>query len=254
MGDAQNQRKAFDFLIKLFDSQELFTKEEFEQATTWSKKSFDTYWSKQYKSLVVQATNNRYRVSDSFRRIAEWRKFREYVTQVRSVTSTDYEDLIFKSVLTFEFFLPLTNEGHLRTTLDSLFYKDTLIAREDLYQHFPKNDQEKKPEYVERICEWIAPRFVGYSMSHVSGRFRAERLSTRREVADFPARKRYLIDETTAVTRFIFPCKDEDEAKLIHWFFEILFVKSIIQLVNGEDEIWMVESGSRNRVYIWRVD
>lgn len=260
MGDDKNQKKAFDFLTDHLDSQAVFTKEEFERATSWIKKSFDTYWSKQFKSLVVETANNKYRVSDSFRRIAEWNKFQQHVTQVRRVASTDYKTLTFDNVLTFEFFMPLSNEAHLRTTLDTLFYKDTLLARlnahdeDELFERFGKDPAESKAIYLDRLCHWIAPRFVGYSISHVSGRFRAEALSTRKEVADLPPRKRYLIDETTAVTRFIFPCKDDNEAAQIRWFFEVLFVNSIIQLVNGEDEIWMVESGTRNRVYIWRVE
>ena len=91
---------------------------------------------------------------------------------------------------------------------------------------------------------------------------------------------RYLIDETTAIVRFIFPCGDpvarqpgssdsladldepapnssdtssEGEANKIRWFFNALFVQSIIQVVNGEAEIWMVESGLRNRLHIWKV-
>ena len=31
-------------------------------------------------------------------------------------------------VLIFEFFMPLTNETHLRTALDALFYKDTILT------------------------------------------------------------------------------------------------------------------------------
>ena len=89
---------------------------------------------------------------------------------------------------------------------------------------------------------------------------------------------RYLIDGTTAIVRFIFPCgtprriapgvaRDFDipesainddsgiaEANQIRWFFNVLFVQSIIQVINGEAEIWMVESGMRNRLHIWRVE
>jgi hypothetical protein len=46
----------------------------------------------------------------------------------------------------------------------------------------------------------------------------------------------------------------EEEAKTIRWFFNALFVQSIIQVVNGEAEIWMVESGLRTRLHIWRVE
>jgi hypothetical protein len=34
----------------------------------------------------------------------------------------------------------------------------------------------------------------------------------------------------------------------------VLFVQSIVQVVNGEDEIWMIEGGMRNRLHIWRVE
>ena len=66
--------------------------------------------------------------------------------------------------------------------------------------------------------------------------------------------QRYLVNETTAVTRFIFPCETDPEAELVRYFFNELFVQTIVQLINAEDQIWMVESGMRNRVHIWRVD
>ena len=63
---------------------------------------------------------------------------------------------------------------------------------------------------------------------------------------------RYLIDETTAIVRFIFPCDGDEET--IRWFFNTLFVESIIQVVAGEEQIWMVESGMENRLHIWRTE
>jgi len=63
---------------------------------------------------------------------------------------------------------------------------------------------------------------------------------------------RYLIDETTAITRFIFACTDEQHAKQVSWFFHQLFVQSVIQIA-GEAEIWMIESGIGNpQLHIWR--
>ena len=56
--------------------------------------------------------------------------------------------------------------------------------------------------------------------------------------------ERYLIDETSAVTRFIFPYQELSKLAKIKYLFQILFIRSIIQLVNGEEQIWMVESGS----------
>lgn len=37
------------------------------------------------------------------------------------------------------------------------------------------------------------------------------------------------------------------------FFFENLFVKSVLQLVNGEAEVWMVETGMNQRIWIWKV-
>lgn len=79
-------------------------------------------------------------------------------------------------------------------------------------------------------------------------------LSTQERAAKLEKNGRpYLADETTAVTRFIFPCKTDEEVNLVRFFFEALFIASIIQLVNAEAEIWMVESGVRDRVFVWRV-
>jgi len=259
MGTDANQKKAFDFLSAHLDSQEPFTTEEFERTTTWRGKTFSTYWSKQFAQFAVAAPNNKYRVSEAFRPFADWDKFRQHVTQVRRISS-DYRNLIYENVLSFEFFMPLSNEAHLRSTLDALFYKDTILARLkaqdelELFKQFPKDPKENNEAYFDRLCDWIAPRFVGYSISHVNGRFRSEQLCTQKEAASPPFRKRYLVDETTAVTRFIFPCESQSEAAQIRWFFEALFVNSIIQVVNGEDEIWMIEGGLQNRVYIWSID
>ncbi len=256
MANDDNQRKAFEFLIEHLDSQEPFTKDDFEGITNWEGDTFRTYWSKQYKQFVLPAAGKTYRVSESFRPFTDWARFQQHVTQVRRVSS-DYKRSTHIN-LTFEFFMPLSNEAHLKTTLDSLFYKDTILAKlkaqdeSELFRYYPKLANETKDVYLERLCGWIAPRFVGYSISHVNGRFRAEKLCTHEEVTSL--RKRYLIDETTAVTRFIFPCHDQTEAAQIRWFFERLFVNSIIQVVNGEDEIWMIESGFENRVYIWRIE
>lgn len=44
----------------------------------------------------------------------------------------------------------------------------------------------------------------------------------------------------------------EQEANLIRWFFRQLFVQSILEVVNAEDEIWLLETGMRDRLHIWR--
>src|SRR2546422_547825 len=83
----------------------------------------------------------------------------------------------------------------------------------------------------------IKGHFVGYSITHVDGRFRSDTLLTQDEAAALEKKgERYLIDETTAVTRFIFPFKIEPELAIIKYLFQILFIRSIIQLVNGEEQ------------------
>jgi hypothetical protein len=256
----EGQLRAFRFLTSHLQSQETFTKEEFKRATGWlAGSTFNTYWQKQFKSFVEPLGNDRYHVRETFRPYITWSKFRQHVTQVRRVVS-DYAPVVFENVLIYEFYLPLTNEAHLRTTLDSLFFSDTTLARlktigiQTLRTHLPIRDGEAEDAYFKRILAFIEQTFVGYSIFHVNGRFRAEKLSTQDEVAEIQKQgRRYLIDETTAVARFIFPCKDNTEADRIRYLFEALFVRSIIQLVNGEDEIWMVESGLRSRVHVWKV-
>ncbi len=284
MDKTENQRAIFEFLVAHFKSQEPFTKEEMEAQTSWQGKTFSTYWSKQYEQFVIAADADFFRVSEAFRPFASWEAFQRHVTQVRRVSS-DYTLLCHDSVLVFEFFMPLTNETHLRTALDALFYKDTILARlkaldwKKLTDYFPCDAGETKAAYFDRLCAWLATRFQGYSVTTVSGRFRAQDLMTITGAAKIEEDgDRYLIDETTAIVRFIFPCgkparreagsardfgdpepdpndpTGQEEAKRLRWFFNALFVQSIIQVVNGEAEIWMVESGLRNRLHIWRVE
>ena len=266
----ENQRQVFEFLAAHFKSQKPFTKSELKDVTSWKGTTFPTYWSKQYKPFFVPAGNNSFRVSEAFRRYANWKAFRAHVTQVRSVA--DYTVLRHDSVLIFEFFMPLTNESQLRTTLDALFYEDTIrtrlkvIGRATIERFFDSAEGELDDGYFARLCKWIEKRFVGYTVMTVDGRFRAQDLMPIAKAAEIAeSGDRYLIDETTAIVRFIFPCGNpvthspgavdldqpasdqgdssgEEEAKKVRWFFNALFVQSIIQAVNGEAEIWMVEA------------
>jgi hypothetical protein len=170
-----------------------------------------------------------------------------------------YKRLAFDEVIVYEFFMPLTNEPQLRSALDALFYKDTIVAKlraigvPRLQQHFAVRDGEDPEAYLERLCAWIDDHFVGYSIYHVDGRFRGHRLVAQEDVAGISKLgERYLLDETTAVTRFIFPCDDNAEAELVRFFVDTLFAERIVELTRAEDEIWMVESGMKNRVHIWR--
>jgi len=256
MADDTTQRKAHKFLLEHLRSQEPFTKEEFEKATTWEKPgTSNTYLSKHYKGLLEKLDPHRFRVSDAFRKFVTWRKFKEHVTQSRRVV-TNYEPSI-SAVMIYDFLMPLTNEGHLRTTLDALFFKDSLVSRlktigvGELKPNL-KFDDAPPDVYIQTVLAFIEEHFAGYSVFHVDGRFRSGKLRTQDEVAEIQKQgERYLIDETTAVARFIFPYKSADELQNIRYLFGILFVRSIIQLVNGEEQIWMIETGPENKVHIW---
>jgi hypothetical protein len=268
------QSRAFEFLKECFQNGTAFTKAEFQQATGWGDVSFKTYFSKQFKRLLLEVSPDQFRVTDVFRKYNTPELFETHiVTQNRKVAS-DYNTLTYNNLIIFEFFMPLTNEGLLRSTLDALFYKDTILNRlkatdqTALEDHFPKEDGEEDDYYYNRMLNYISNNFIGYSISHVNGRFRASGLQTIQDsTADFLAGGRYLVDETTAIVRFIFPIgtpadrnfnpsaayfdqinsndssDNTAEANRIRWFFYLLFVQSIVQVVNGEDEIWMVESG-----------
>lgn len=264
----KDQRAAFEFLREKFRTQDAFSKGELQQHTSWDWKSTTTYWSKQFEPFVkavppllkgAAQKEQKFRVTRAFLPFGSWQKFRRHVSQKRRLTF-EYQHETYDTVLLFDFFLPLTNETVLRLSLDSLFYRDALqkqllaIGIGVLRQHFPGSEGADDDAYLQELLQWIAKRFGGYSMSHVNGRFKAEDgVLTMQEAAALQERAgRYLIDETTAITRFIFPCKDKEEAEIVRWFFFELFVESVIQ-VTGEAEVWMIESGLQTRLHTWRV-
>ena len=256
---SQTQRNAHDFLSKRFLDQEQFTKDDFREAAGWTRRNstFRTYMTKQFKPFFETAGPGLLRVRESFRPYLDWKKFQSYVTQVRTVAA-DYTPTVYDNVLIYEFYMPLAHEGALRITLDSLFFEDTIVLKlrrsdpEELKEHFPGAVNAVGEIDYDMVLNFIAEKFQGYSIYHVDGRFRGADLSTQAEVAEIQkAGLRYLVDETTAITRFIFPCREDEPAK-VRFLFEELFIRSITHSVPGEDQIWMVESGMRNRVHIWQ--
>lgn len=258
MADDTTQRAAFKFLREHLHSQEPFTRDELIQVTGWAKPgTLDTYLRKHYKGLIEKVSPTHYRVTDAFWKLVTWRKFKAHVTQVRKAV-TNYEPKTSK-VLIYDFLMPLTNEEHLRMTLDSLFYRDRVKARlktvgvAALAQSFQRADGLSDDEYLEQVLDFMKQWFAGYSINHVDGRYRSDTLLTQAAASAMEKKgQRYLIDETTAITRFIFPYRSDAELKAVKYLFQILFIRSIIQLVNGEEQIWMVESGSAgSQLHIW---
>jgi len=68
-------------------------------------------------------------------------------------------------------------------------------------EHFKAEGAEKDQSYLDRVSDWISKKFVGYSVSHVNGRYRASELKTVKEAAEAASKVagRYLVDETTEV-------------------------------------------------------
>ena len=264
----EHQKRLFDFMSSHFATQETFTLEALRNASGYDFNSFEIYRSKQFGSLLVSASDDKVRVSHSFRRFNTWEKFREEVVSQKRKLTRRYRALGHQRVMSFEFFMPLRNEEWLREALDSLFHRDQVLSRirgvksSELERIIPKNDQEAEELYLNRICKWISRTLVGYSISHVSGRFKVGDLKTRKDVANEIAAgsSRYLVDETTAIVRFLFPCgstsdkesDSEKEADTIRWFFNKLFVETILEVVNGEDEVWLLESGFRSQLQVFR--
>ncbi len=283
----QSVRNAYIFLLSHSRSPEAFSKEEFKIFASYTNPdNFDTYFSKKFRHFLDESPNNpgKYLISGIFKKYSKWEKFRAYYSQSSKIKASYIEES-YKNLMIFEFFMPLTNEHDLKSALDEVFYKDTVklslnrIPKQELFKAIPKEEEESEVQYTERICNWISKRFDGYSIGTVRGRFKIADLRTFSEIALVRERGMdYLIDETTAMVRFIFhigiPSKnqllfnieqfngniDEDilnadimkEVNQIRFFFKNLFVRNILDLVNGEDEIWMLESGIRNHLYIWK--
>lgn len=266
----ESQRRLFKFLSQHFATQASFTLDDLKTASGFTSGSFDDYRSKQFGSLLMPSVGGKFRVSHAFRRFNTWQKFRdEVVSQKRKLIRT-YHPLGFQRVMSFEFFMPLRNEEWLKEALDSLFFKEQILLRlkaikvSEMEGKFSKQGTESDESYFERLCKWISDTFGGYSISHVSGRFKAGDLRTRKQIAEAVAEGngRYLVDETTAVVRFLFPCgkvadpeeQSEKQAVQIRWFFNKLFVETILEAVNGEDEVWLLESGFRSQLQVFRAE
>ena len=280
--DSNSPKKGFKFFRERARDGKPFSLDELEAASGWSKASIDTYKSKQWKDLLEKAGGGRWTVRKEFLRLSE-REFLDHISQKRPLFSR-YTRKGHEHYVMFEFLLPLTRESQLRAALDDLFYSDTVeqrlreIGATKLAEVVKRNSGETAEAFYTRVVELAAARFGGYSVSHVSGRYKAAQLMTRHAALEHvTGGGRYLIDETTAVVRFIIPCQTgaftfsdtleptlnwlelfgapegalDEEVRLVRKIFFLLFVETVVRTVKGEDEIWLVESGVHHRLYRW---
>ncbi|HEY8684751.1 MAG TPA: hypothetical protein VIO57_04005 [Chloroflexota bacterium] len=280
----ERQEKAHNFLRGRAEDQSMFSLDDFIAATGWKKSSVTTYISKQWKEYI-EKPGGMLRVKRDFLRLS-LTSFQHLATQSRKVF-TDYQRLRYGELVIYEFLLPLTRQVELRRALDDLFYSDTIIRRlqevgiTKFEGAFPRREGEEESSFIDTIVQFASDHFGGYSISHVNGRFRAGKLVARQEASQLLADDElYLIDEITAVVRFIIPCSaskveyentfesiadfvDEGqqndpsaeaitaELRRIRLLFRHLFVEAIVRTIQGEEAIWLLESGSSHRLYVW---
>jgi hypothetical protein len=204
-----------------------------------------------------------------------WEEFQEIVTQIRHPFAI-YGRATYQAVVIYDFLMLLTREDKLRRALDELFYRDTLTQRireaglAAMAKTIPRQLGDSDDEYMNRIIAFIDERIGGFSISHVSGRFRTGAILSRPDAAGQLARDEpYLIDETTAVVRFIIPrisskathggdfdldepaqgATEEvaNEVRKIRTIFFELFVEALVPTIRGEQLIWMLETTPRGQ-------
>lgn len=276
MSTDDGQRRTYGFLLDHARSQELFTPGQLGDAVGWTGTTPNTYLGKQLKS-VVEKVGAKYRVRRNFIYLKE-DEFVKRTSQKESILPS-YVRTSHDSVLTYEFLMPLTREDLLRQGLDRLFFKDTLEEQLNLLdldafeEVIPRIANEAPEGYARRIARKVSKYFGGYSITHVSGRFRVCDLISQAEAVG----KRYIIDETTAMVRFIIPldaasrihdqvfCPTRtpvnaegdvtEEVTLIRALFFTIFAEVVVHSVQGEDQIWLLETlHGHQRLYTWEVE
>jgi hypothetical protein len=275
--------KAYEFLAKRVDDQNAFSIQDLADYCGWKPSTPRTYVVKKWKDFLEPAAPGKFRVKPEFKRISR-SQFLGQASQ-KAPVYTECERAKHDHVVIYEFLLPLTREDKLRGALDDLFFSDCLKQRvrevglSKLEEVVPRPTGMDDEAYWDHVVE-AASIFGGYSVLHVSGRFRRHGLMSRQDAGDLLANgDRYLMDETTAVVRFIIPCQTgrssfeddygasgeihaaaecpqdqlEAEVRRIRGLFFLLFAEAVVRTVKGEDEIWLVESGVKSRVYRWSV-
>lgn len=247
---------------------------------TWKAQgTWDTYVSKKLRSYV-ERDRERYRVDKTFTKLTV-QAFGDLFKQTSDPVPT-WERATYDHIVSYEFLMPLTREDKLRAALDEVFFRDTIddrtftfndAQRGELEKVMPREGAEDDDAYRVRVADQLAELIAGYSISHVAGRFRAGNVVSRKDAAQKLVEKTpYLIDETTAVVRFIMPCPNSryphgerfdhrsrandgklaGDIDLIRTLFFLYFAEAIAATIVGEQLIWLIErSPEGERIYAW---
>lgn len=269
-------REAFKFLIKRAEDGKAFTDRELAEAANWTIETTRTHLSKKLHELVQEKDNLLYVLPDIMR--VNQKEFEDLFGQKRNLFSK-YDRFIVPNVLVYEFFMLLSREDLLRKALDRLFYSDTIrqsvreigIDKVRNALEFPVSQLDD--QVIEYVRDFVEKTIGGYSLYLVNGRFRADSLALRDDVARRdPTSGPYIVDEMTAVVRFILPVEITEvtvvqnglfepphtpslnankKAEQLRWLFLNLFAEPVIRLVKNEDQIWLLETGMRSALYKW---
>lgn len=266
---------AFDFLLKQAQGRKTFSAEELSAESGWSIAETKELFTNRLSDLVYEEGDKYFAKPEILR--VRLDDFKELLHQKKRLF-TDYDLEVSPSILIYEFFMPLSREDRLREALDNLFYKDTIEQRiqEIGFSRIrdglilPSDYSEEKIRQL--VFDFMESTIGGYSVYLVNGRYRADELASREEVINrSPAYGPYIVDETTAIVRFILPVETDagkfeygkilepasiatdtkKRADQLRWLFLNFFAEALIRVVQKEDEIWLLESGMRSAFYRW---
>ena len=275
MKKEDNIKRAFDFFLEHEKSEKTFTLEEMVKATGWTVGTAKIYLGKKSSDLVKKK-DGVYHVKPEILRV-RFEDFKDLYRQKQRLF-TDYALETPQKVLVYEFFMPLSREDRLREALDNLFYRDTVeqrmkeIGLSNIKKALKLSKSSSDKQVAKLVIEFMDKTIGGYSLHLVNGRFRVESLTTRKKVVSRPfSEGPYLVDETTAVVRFILPVNagqarpsqmslfepaqdtssSDEHAEQMRWLFLNFFAEAVTRVAKKEDEIWLLESGVRSALYRW---
>ncbi|MCE5238859.1 hypothetical protein LLH23_10250 [bacterium] len=278
---------SYDFLIEQAKSGRAFTVPDLMKATGWSRDNCRTNLSKRMSEFVERLRPGTYRALPIINRVRKADYARLF--SQKNLLFGVYDLWLYPDLVIYDFLMPLTREDRLRESLDRLFYTDRIAQRlreigpERIRRRFLAQEHETDDELVGRVARLAGEAFVGYSISHVNGRFRMhEPMDAKAAAAIAHNEQGYLADETTAVVRFIMRCSAtackqppesdqldldleddpdmeaqaqaavEQERKRTQWLFRQVFAESVVMTVNYEEEIWLLEQGPHMRLWVWK--
>ena len=275
MRDENSITRAFDFLYSHAQERKSFSLAQFSSETEWSISEAQENITNRLSDIVYQEGEEYFAKPEILRvRLAD---FNELLHQKKRLF-TDYILEVSPSILMYEFFMPLSREDRLREALDNLFYRDAIEQRiQEIGLSKIREGLKLSPDHSEEkikqlIFEFMESTIGGYSIYMVNGRYRADSLASREEVISRPfAYGPYIVDETTAIVRFVLPVETaagkfeygevlepasiaivtQERADLVRWLFLNFFAEAIIRVIQTEDEIWLLESGMRSAFYKW---